>query len=211
MTKILYIEASPRKQRSASIEVAQSALAAWRDSDAGTTVDTLDLWSTALPEFDGPALDAKYAGLSGVPLTAEQSSAWSQIRALAARFVAADVLVLAAPLWNFSIPYKLKHLIDVVTQKDVLFTLDERGIGGLLKGRKALVICARGLDYSPSALTPAAIYDFQKPYIEIWLRFIGIETIATVVIEKTLAGAEIDRGARHAACREVLTVMKSLI
>jgi FMN-dependent NADH-azoreductase len=211
VTKILYIEASPRKQRSASIEVAQSALAAWRDSDAGTTVDTLDLWSTTLPEFNGPALDAKYAGLSAVPLTAEQSDAWSQIRVLAARFVAADVLVLAAPLWNFSIPYKLKHLIDLVTQKDVLFTFDERGINGLLKGRKALVICARGLDYSASALTPAAIYDFQKPYIEMWLRFIGIETIATVVIEKTLAGAEIDRAARRAACREVLTIMKSLI
>jgi FMN-dependent NADH-azoreductase len=191
------------------MEVARNAIASWRESDPTITVDTLDVWSTALPEFDGAAMEAKYAGLSGEPLTAEQATVWGQIGALAARFSAADVLIIAAPLWNFSIPYKLKHLIDVVTQKDVLFTFDERGFKGLLVDRKALLICARGLDYSASALTPAAIYDFQKPYLEVWLRFIGIETIATIVVEKTLAGATIDRAGRDAASREALGVIRS--
>ncbi|HEV2673694.1 MAG TPA: NAD(P)H-dependent oxidoreductase [Aliidongia sp.] len=204
MTHILYIEASPRKARSASTEIARHALAAWRSEDATVTVDTLDLWSESLPEFDGPAMEAKYAGLSGTPLTAEQAAAWSQIRALAGRFLAADALVVAAPLWNFSIPYKLKHLIDVVSQKDLLFTFDESGFGGLLRGRKALVICARGLDYSPSAATPAGTYDFQKPYLETWLQFVGISEIVSVVAEKTLFGPEIDGASRAAACAEAV-------
>ena len=75
-----------------------------------------------------------------------------------------DELALAVPLWNFSIPYKLKNLIDVISQRGHAVWFDERGFGGLLHGRKALLICARGLDYAPSAATPARTYDFQKPY-----------------------------------------------
>src|SRR3954464_10786564 len=89
LARILYIEASPRKLRSASIEIAKEALAQWRKIDAQVSIDILDVWATPLPEFDGAALEAKYAGLAGQPLTAAQSAAWSQIRALAERFVAA--------------------------------------------------------------------------------------------------------------------------
>jgi FMN-dependent NADH-azoreductase len=186
LAHLLYIEGSPRKARSASIEVAAAALAAWRAADSTLTVDTLDVWSEELPDLD-------------CPLTEEQASAWSSIRKLAARFHAADALVLAAPLWNFGVPYRLKHLIDVVSQKDLLFSFDERGFGGLLRGRTALLICARGLDYSPSAYTPAGTYDFQKPYLETWLRFIGISNIETVIVEKTLFGPEADGASRAAA------------
>ncbi|MBB2974447.1 NAD(P)H-dependent oxidoreductase [Mesorhizobium sp. RMAD-H1] len=210
MTHILYIEASPRKERSASIEIAQAALAAWQAADSSLTVDTLDLWSVELPELDQLALEAKYAGLAGIPLTEAQDAAWAQIRALAARFLAADTLVLAVPLWNFSIPYKLKQLIDVVSQKDILFTFDERGFGGLLHGRTALLICARGLDYAPSANTPAGTYDFQKPYIETWLRFIGISDIRAVVMEKTLFGPDVDQKARDSARAHAIAEVKQL-
>ena len=199
MAHVLYIEGSPRKARSASIEVAHAALAAWRSVDSTLTVDTLDVWSSELPDFNGAAMEAKYAGLAGRQLTDEQASAWSSIRKLVGRFHSADALVLSAPLWNFGVPYKLKHLIDVVSQKDLLFSFDERGFGGLLRGRTALLICARGLDYSPSAYTPAGTYDFQKPYLETWLRFIGISNIATVTVEKTLFGPEVDDAARAAA------------
>lgn len=210
MTQILYIEASPRKDRSASIEIARAALSAWQATDTSLTVDTLDVWSEELPEFDGEVMEAKYAGIAGRPLTKGQTASWSQIRALAARFLAADVLLLAVPLWNFSIPYKLKHLIDVVSQKDLLFTFGERGFDGLLRGRKALLICARGLDYGPSAGTPAGSYDFQKPYIETWLRFIGVSEIRTVVVEKTLFGPDVDRAAREAARGRVIAEVKRL-
>ena len=210
MTHILYIEASPRKERSASIDVARAALSAWQVMDSSLTVDTLDVWSTVLPEFEGPVMEAKYAGIAGRPWTPTQAAAWSQIHMIAKRFLAADVLVLAVPLWNFSVPYKLKHLIDVISQKDVLFTFDEDGFGGLLHGRRALLICARGLDYAPSAATPARIYDFQKPYIETWLRFIGISAIWTVVAEKTLFGPDIDADARERARAQAIAAVREM-
>jgi FMN-dependent NADH-azoreductase len=210
VTHILYIEASPRKDRSASIEIARAALAAWRKEDASVTVDTLDVWSTEMPEFDGPALQAKYAGIAGKRLTQEQAEAWARIRTFAARFLAADALVLAVPLWNFSIPYKLKHLIDIVSQKDLLFSFDGQKFEGLLRGRKALLICARGLDYAPTTDTPAGSYDFQKPYLEMWLRYIGISNVATVVVEKTLFGDEIDRAARESACASAIKAVEEL-
>lgn len=162
----------------------------------------IDVWSAdpALPEFDGPVMEAKYAGIAGTPLTAEQETAWRAIRDLSARF--------HAPLWNFSIPYKLKHLIDAVTQKDLLFSFDENGPNGLLRHKKALVICARGLDYGKDALTPAHAFDFQKPYLEAWLRFIGINDMTVVTVEKTLFGPEIDAAVRAAAKVEAIEAMR---
>jgi FMN-dependent NADH-azoreductase len=108
-------------------------------------------------------------------------------------------LLLSVPLWNFSIPYKLKHFIDVVSQRDILFSFDERGLQGLLKDKKAVVIYARGLDYSIDSSTPAHSFDFQRPYIEAWLRSVGITNVESVVVEKTLLGPEVDHAARQAA------------
>lgn len=210
MPNLLYIEASPRKQRSASIEVAQAFLGAWRETHAEGAVDTLDVWSMPLPEFDGAALDAKYAGLAGTPLTAVQSRAWAAIRALAARFQRAEHLLFAVPMWNFSIPYRLKHLIDCVTQKDLLFTFDERGLQGALGGRKAVLIYARGIDYGADAATPAATWDLQGRYLELWLRFIGVTDVTTIEVEKTFFGPEVDGPAREAAKARAVEIARGL-
>jgi len=209
MARLLYVEASPRKQRSASIEVARAFLAAYREAHPADEIETLDLWAVDLPEFDGAAMEAKYAGLSGTPLTAAQETAWRRIRELAQPFHAADRLLFAVPLWNFGIPYRLKHLIDVISQKDVLFSFTEQGFSGLLPDRKAAVIYARGLDYGPSAFTPAAGFDFQKPYMEMWLRFIGITDITSITVEKTLFGPEVDSQARAEAKSRAEAVAKT--
>ncbi|CAN7424396.1 NAD(P)H-dependent oxidoreductase [Trinickia sp. LjRoot230] len=200
MARLLHIESSPRKTRSASLEVAQAFVETYRQAHPNASIDTLDLWQTPLPEFDGAALDAKYAGLSGAPLTEAQREAWDAIRALARPLHEADTLLLSVPLWNFSIPYKLKHFIDAVSQKDVLFSFDDTGFGGLLRGKRAVVVYARGLDYSAQSITPAERFDFQKPFIEAWLRFVGIDDVETVIVEKTLFGSEVDAAARREAC-----------
>jgi FMN-dependent NADH-azoreductase len=163
-------------------------------------IETLDIWAADLPSFNGEALAAKYAGLNGVPLTLEQTAVWNEIRRLAAPFLVADKLLLAVPLWNFGIPYRLKQLIDLISQKDILFSFDGYGFQGLLKARKALVVYARGLDYlSKTSSTPAAAYDFQKPYMETWLRFVGVTEISSIVVEKTLFGPESDVESRTKA------------
>jgi len=206
MSTLLYIESSPRKQRSASIEVAQAFLAAYRETHPDAHIDTLDVWSTPLPEFDGAALDAKYAGIAGQPLTAVQSRAWAAIRALASRFQRADRILIGVPMWNFMIPYKLKHLIDCASQKDLLFTFDEHGLNGALKDRRATVIYARGIEYGTQSGTPAETYDLQRQYLELWLRFIGVTDIQTVLVEKTFFGPEVDGAARESAKQQARAI-----
>jgi FMN-dependent NADH-azoreductase len=124
-------------------------------------------------------------------LTPAQESAWRCIEELAAPFHAADKLLFGVPLWNFGIPYKLKHLIDVISQKDVLFTFDGTGFAGKLTGKKAAVVYARGLDYtSPGSFTPAREYDLQRPYVEMWLKFVGVTDVHGILVEKTLFGPD---------------------
>jgi FMN-dependent NADH-azoreductase len=207
MARLLYIEASPRKTRSASIEVSRAFIEAYPATHPDDEIETLDVWGSDLPSFDGDALAAKYAGINGEPLSSEQEKIWNDIRRLAAPFLAADKLLLAIPLWNFGIPYRLKQLIDLISQKDILFSFDGSGFQGLLKARKALVVYARGLDYtSKTTSTPVTEYDFQKPYMEIWLRFVGVTEISSIVVEKTLFGAAVDRESRSCAKQAAVTL-----
>jgi FMN-dependent NADH-azoreductase len=200
MAMLLYIEASPRKDRSASIEVSRAFLKAYRAVNPHDEIETLDIWASDLPSFNDEALAAKYAGLNGTPLTTEQKTVWDDIHRLAAPFLAADKLLLAVPLWNFGISYRLKELIDLISQKDILFSADRNGYQGLLKARKAMVVYARGLDYlSTASTTPAATYDFQEPYVEVWLRFIGVTEISDIIVEKTLFGPMLDVESRTKA------------
>ena len=203
MAKVLYVEASPRKQRSASIEVCEAFIESYRAKNPSDEIEKLDIWSLDLPAFGEAALDAKYAGLSGVALTNEQALAWESIRLLAAPFLRADKMLFAVPLWNFTIPYQLKHLIDLISQKDILFSFDERGLSGLVKAKRAVVVYARGLDYcSDSSITPQKAYDLQRPYMDLWLRFIGVSDVREIVVEKTLFGSEVDLESRAEGKRQ---------
>jgi FMN-dependent NADH-azoreductase len=207
MDRILYVEASPRKKRSASIEVCQSFLAAYRFANLTDPIETFDIWAKQFPDFNESVFEAKYAGLSGTSLTEDQERAWTSIRALAQPFLAADKLLLGVPLWNFGIPYRLKQLIDLITQKDILFSFDGERFQGLMKARKATVVYARGLDYqSLNSPTPASFYDFQKPYIETWLQLIGVTSVESIIVEKTLFGPEMDLASRQEAIRAAMVL-----
>jgi FMN-dependent NADH-azoreductase len=104
MPKLLYIEASPRKARSKSVEVAKAFLDTIRNANPSVEVDTLDLWSTELPRFDGSTIDAKYAILHGQPHTAEQAKAWKHVEDVIARFKAPDWYLFSASVLPKVIP-----------------------------------------------------------------------------------------------------------
>ena len=150
----------------------------------------------------------KYAALEGVERSAEQRKVWTDIEALGQRFHRADVIVVSVPMWNFGIPYRLKHLIDAVSQKDVLFTFDERGLLGLLGGRKAVVVAARGVALGENF--PAAEFDHQTRYLTMWARMVGITEVHTVSVEKTLFGPEADAASRAQAKAEAASLAASI-
>ena len=189
MTDLLYIEASPRKKRSHSTAVAREFLHAARSSRPELQVDTIDLWAEELPRFGGPAIEAKYAILAKQPHTTEQARAWDTVQGVIARFTSASTLLFSVPMWNFGVPYVLKHYIDVVTQPTHTFRFSPAtGYQGLITGKRAVVIYASSGDYSSGSDNPRP--DYQKPFFEAWLRFIGINDFETITVAPTIASAE---------------------
>jgi FMN-dependent NADH-azoreductase len=127
--RLLNIQSSPRGPRSVSIAVADAFLEAYRKACPGLVVDTLNVWEENLPEFDGQAIGAKYKGINGKPMDEVEATVWDRIQGLAARFKSADRIVIGVPMWNFGYPYKLKQLIDLASQRNMLFTYDGRVYG----------------------------------------------------------------------------------
>lgn len=186
MAKLLYIESSPRKQRSGSIAVSRHFLDAYRASRPADTVETLDLWQTHLPPFDGAVLEAKYAVLNGQAHTAEQQAAWQAIVTVADHFKSADKYLVSLPMWNFGIPYVLKHYIDVLVQPGLTFSYTPgTGYQGLVTGKPVVVVFARGGAYGPG--TGGEGYDQQVGYVQQVLGFIGFTDVKTILVEPTLA------------------------
>lgn len=185
MAKLLYIEASPRKERSLSIKISRTFLSAYRDAHPDDTIEKLDLWDTTLPTFDGDVIDAKYAILHGLSHSTEQKAAWQAVEKIIDHFNAADKYAFSLPMWNFSIPYKLKHYFDIIIQPTYTFSYSpDEGYKGLVTDKSAALIYTRGGAYPPG--TEAVGFDFQKPYMELILGFLGFTDIRPVVIEPTL-------------------------
>jgi FMN-dependent NADH-azoreductase len=185
MSKLLYIQASPRGNRSSSSDVASNYIEAFKAASADNTVSTLNVWDMKLPEFDAERLNAKYSFLHGQSPSDEEAAAWQEIVSLADQFKDADCYLYSVPMWNFSIPYKLKHYIDVITQPGLTFGFDPKtGFFGLVTGKPVTAIYSRGGEYGNAE---AKGMDFQKPYLEMSLGFIGFREINSVIIEPTLA------------------------
>jgi FMN-dependent NADH-azoreductase len=187
MSKLLYIEASPRGLRSASVTVARHFLEVYRAKHPGDTVEKLDLWHASLPEFDGVTIDAKYSVMQGQNPSTEEVRAWGVVTKIAEHFKSADKYLFSLPMWNFGIPYKLKHFIDVLVQPGLTFSFTPgEGYKGLVTGKPAVAIYARGGSYGPG--TGAEGYDSQSAYLRQVLGFIGITGLQEIFVEPTLAG-----------------------
>ncbi|HMK42785.1 MAG TPA: NAD(P)H-dependent oxidoreductase [Dissulfurispiraceae bacterium] len=194
MARLLYIEASPRKDRSTSIEVAEAFLESYRASHPADEVEVIDLWSTVLPAFDGDVINAKYAILMSKMHTDQQKLAWKPVEDIIAGFKAADKYLISTPMWNFSIPYKLKHYIDLLVQPGYTFSYTPiEGYKGLVTGKPLMAIYARGGAYG--AETGAQGYDLQTAYMNLILGFIGFTDIRQILVEPMLM-AEVNEKAR---------------
>ena len=203
MPKLLYIEASPRKSRSKSIEVAQVFLSELQKLQPSLQTDKLDLWATELPPFNGHTLESKYAVLQGQAFTPEQAAAWRAVEAIADRFKAADWYLFSLPMWNFGLPYILKHYIDVLVQPGLTFTFSpDEGYKGLVTGKKAAMVYARGGAYGSG--TGAEGYDLQSKALSGILGFIGITDQTSIFVEPTI-GAPADVDAMVAKAKEIAT------
>lgn len=187
MAKLLYIKASPMGELSYSTAVADAFIEAYRKQNAQDEIKVIDLFKAALPAFDFEAASAKYKIMHGKERSPKDRRIWQGIVSVIEEFKSADKYVLAAPMWNFSIPYRLKQYIDIIVQPGYTFTVTASGgYDGLLKGKPVFIAYARGGEYK--AGTPAEAFDLQKKYLELILGFMGLTDIRSVTVEPTLAG-----------------------
>jgi FMN-dependent NADH-azoreductase len=190
---LLNIVTSPRKEKSASTTIVNAFLSEFREHVRDVTIDSLDIWQERLPEFDAEAINAKYKGVSGESMTPVETATWEKIRELASRFQRADRIVLGVPMWNFSVPYKLKQLIDLTCQRNMLFTFDGEFYGPSLNIDKAFVAYVRGQSDEAGFKTVSQPgFEYLSGYVEFWLRFIGVRSVVTLAVEHTWDGLAVD-------------------
>ncbi len=113
MASLLYINASPRGEQSSCGRIAGAFLDEYRARNPSDTIAAVDLFRYDLPEFGPVEAEAKFAPIYGRALTPEQERAWARVEREIEIFRSAGRIVLAAPMWNLGIPYKLKHYLDL--------------------------------------------------------------------------------------------------
>ncbi|WP_027191735.1 FMN-dependent NADH-azoreductase [Fundidesulfovibrio putealis] len=204
MPAILYIKASPRGPRSHSIAVADAFLEAYQEANPQYLVTTRNLFEDDLPPFDGPTLQAKYNVLHGLTHDPAQQRAWQQVKRYVDELKDCARIVMAVPMWNFSLPYRLKHYIDLVVQPGLSFGVNEDGAFGLIPDKPVFIAYASGGAYPPGS--GAAVMDHQKPYLEMILGYMGLKDVRSVRVEATLssdAQVEESRSGAIAKAREM--------
>lgn len=207
MATVLYIQASPRGARSKSIQAADAFVNAYAAKHPVDLIDKLNVFEANLPVFDGTAAAAKFKIPNNQPASPEEQKVWKEVEAVIERFKAADKYVLAAPMWNFAIPYRLKQFIDIVVQPNYTFQVGPNGYEGLVTGKPLLGVYARGGRYP--AGTPGEAYDLQIRYVEQIFGFMGFTEFHRLIVEPTLnEGEDVAKKALAAAVARVDQLVK---
>lgn len=209
MTELLHIKASPRADLSHSTRAGAGFIAALERHSPGLRVREIDVWQADLPVFDGPLLAAKYARLAGRPFSSQEAESWAVIEDLVHRLDAAEIVLLSTPMWNLSIPYRLKHYIDLVTQPGLSFRFDpQTGYTPLLRPRPVVAILASSGDFSegPSWGRP----DLATPYLRQALTFIGLRDVDIVPLGPTTGKPDDVLAAAEKAQAQLTTLAERL-
>jgi FMN-dependent NADH-azoreductase len=203
MAKLLYIQASPRGQRSKSITVADAFVQEYRRLHPEDEIEVLNLFHADLPSFDGLTVQAKYTIMHGKEHSEEELRAWSRVVEIIEHFKSADKYVLAVPMWNFGISYRLKQYIDILVQPTYTFNYSlKEGYVGLVTGKPMLAVYARGGEYREG--TDGAKLDMQRTYLELIFGFIGFKNVGAIIVEPTL-----EKGPEVAEERRVDAISKA--
>lgn len=182
MANVLVIESSARQQGSVSRQLTEQFIASWQAAHPADQIKVRDLTVEQVPHLDANLL-------GGWMTPAEQQSAAEQAalalsNRLTDELLDADVLVLAAPMYNFAIPSTLKAWLDHVLRAGVTFKYTDAGPQGLLSGKRAFVLTARGGIYAGSN------QDHQEPYLRQALAFVGIHDVSFIHAEGLNLGGE---------------------
>lgn len=181
--KLLHIDSSVLGEHSASRALSAALVERLRNEHTGLEVMRRDLAAQTLPHF--------------TPVLAEGHPCVARNAEILDEFLAADVVVIGAPMYNFTIPTQLKAWLDRVLVAGKTFRYTANGPEGLARGKRVIIAISRGGIYSEG---PAQAVDFQEPYLRHVFAFMGIDNVEFVRAE----GLNLGSAQRDAAMADAL-------
>jgi FMN-dependent NADH-azoreductase len=197
-TRTLVITASILGENGQSKALAEHFIAQAESRD-GIEVTHRDLVASELPHLNLAEFGSWQ--VAEAERSAEQRELAARSDALIEELKAHDVVVLAVPMYNFGIPSQLKAWFDRVMRAGVTFRYTENGPQGLMEGKRAVILAARGGQYAGTEM------DTQTPHLKLMLGMIGIKEVDTIFAE----GLNMGEGKRDAALREARQAIDDLV
>ena len=197
--QLLHIDSAITGEQSVSRLLTARAVAAWQASHPGTTVQYLDLAAQAPSHLSSDSMGFR-TGQAASTEVQRQENALSE--SLVSQFLAADVIVIGAPLYNFTIPSQLKSWIDRIAQAGRTFTYTDKGPVGLATGKTVIVASSRGGVYSSSEGGQAM--EHQESYLKVVFGFFGITDVRFVRAEGVAMGPDAKAAALANAERDLV-------
>jgi len=204
---VLHIDSSPLAEASVSRLLTQAIVTALAEAHPGLEVTRLDLAEAPPPHLTADLIQVvKFRNLDH--LSTAQKEELARTDTLVDQFLAADIVVIGAPMYNFSLPTQLKAWVDRVSQAGRTFRYTETGPIGLAGGRKVIIASARGGRYAGTPYETAL--DHQEAYLRAVLGFWGVTDISVIRAEGVAMGPEARAEALAAAHRDIETLVASL-
>jgi len=200
--KLLHVDSSILATSSVSRQLTAEVVEQWRKIHPDTVVEYLDLAVNAPNHFSADTLGIK-TGIQAEPTQAQRlENAVSE--QLVSQFLASDVIVVGAPLYNFSIPTQLKSWIDRLAQPGRTFSYTDKGLAGLATGKTVIVASSRGGIYSASEGGQAM--EHQESYLKVIFGFFGITDVRIIRAEGVAMG-EAQKSAALSAARANIALL----
>ncbi len=199
--KLLHVDSSILGAGSVSRALSAAIVASEKSRHADLGVTYRDLAAAPVDHLSGAHLAAFQGAAPEAPsLQADVASGQAALE----EFLAADIIVIGAPMYNFSIPSQLKAWIDRLAVAGKTFRYTEKGPVGLAGGKKVIVASSRGGFYGPD--TQAAFLDHQESYLRGVFGFFGIDDVTFIRAEGVALGAEQREKAIAAARGEIAQI-----
>lgn len=182
MSKVLYIKANVKPEgQSRTFKVSDSFIEEYKKNNPNDEIITLDLYKEKIDFLKGEDLGVVFG-----PKNEESRN--HPVLKYSYQFAEADKYIIAAPMWNLSVPAILKAYIDYVSVVGIAFKYTAQGAVGLLENKKAVYVAARGGAYSGTS------YEMDGIYLRAMLNFFGIKDIETIEAEKLdVAGEDVNK------------------
>lgn len=195
--KLLHIDSSILGEHSASRQLTQQVVQAWQAADPSVEVTYRDLAADAISHFSSATLLA--AGTAEAARDAAQAFEAQLSAQTLAEFLAADAVVIGAPMYNFSVPTQLKAWIDRIAVAGQTFRYTESGPEGLCGGKRVVLVSTAGGLHEGQASGVG-----HEDFLKVFLGFIGITDLQIVRAQGLAYGPEQRDAAMAAAQAQIV-------